>query len=595
MKKVYSKEAKQLLDKYQKYNDKMSKSRPKKTSKSLTDDEQRALGWLESIFGQIDGAFNRDENKDIDFAFPLSGVDVTNFNKHKDHLPEPLYDIANQLFTRKKHVEKTKAFRKGVGVGLAEKTEFQTVPRKGKKYIASEGEHDVDHGRESLPIFFETQTKRVLRGLFDLLKIKNNPFKYFSRGEDKMPGAIYQKDKVQQQVTKGVSIQNVGHATQLIQASGMNILTDPVFGPLHPLFYLANTKPGVKPEDLPTIDAIVISHNHRDHVDEKSLKKIAKLFPNVQLFVPKGDKKLFHEFGFKNVVEFDWYEQVTLEKNGKKVELTAVPADHWSGRKGFDAQHSSVSGWIINPKDEGGLFYFAGDSARLSKERTRTISELIYLKLKSKDPKAKQAFYNLQPGGPNYTRKDMRSTHQSAVESLLTSFQISLNLAKLDTELEKDKKARKSARQWLEATSTIFMHQNKYELGPDRFNENLIIFKRIVDTLKEMQENNWTLNEQKEYLKQLAKIQKDKELITSLFGRNKAFIYEGMIEMLDMAHKIWPREKDAALAGKLAQFLEARVHFPKIGARMHRTQQFFPPAGKKSAYQGIPQRIKPKK
>lgn len=142
-------------------------------------------------------------------------------------------------------------------------------------------------------IFRETQVKRFLRWLttappllnlfFNWLFITKAGMKlsYFDQQEDQNPEKQYKQD-VQHTIKEreeNFTIHNLGHATQLIQISGMNILTDPVFGDLASLVYPATTKDfgmNFHAKDLPPIDVILISHNHRDHVDESSLKELIK-------------------------------------------------------------------------------------------------------------------------------------------------------------------------------------------------------------------------------------------------------------------------------------------------------------------------------
>ena len=85
----------------------------------------------------------------------------------------------------------------------------------------------------------------------------------------------------------------IGHSTFLINNGDLTILTDPIFSErASPLSFAGPKrliKPVIKIKDLPKIDIITISHNHYDHLDINSLRKIQKKFPNVKILVPKGD------------------------------------------------------------------------------------------------------------------------------------------------------------------------------------------------------------------------------------------------------------------------------------------------------------------
>jgi hypothetical protein len=87
--------------------------------------------------------------------------------------------------------------------------------------------------------------------------------KYFAHNEN--DNDIY---KGNNKTNQDDYIQNLGHATQLLRINGTTILTDPVFATLNLLLYRSKTRPGLTVNELPAIDVIMISHNHRDQVDE---------------------------------------------------------------------------------------------------------------------------------------------------------------------------------------------------------------------------------------------------------------------------------------------------------------------------------------
>ena len=98
----------------------------------------------------------------------------------------------------------------------------------------------------------------------------------------------------------------IGHATFLLNSGGINILTDPVFSKRASPIRFAGPKrlipPAISLEELPKIDVITVSHNHYDHLDIASLKKLFRLNPDVVFLVPKGDKKLLTKKGIKNFI-----------------------------------------------------------------------------------------------------------------------------------------------------------------------------------------------------------------------------------------------------------------------------------------------------
>ncbi len=164
----------------------------------------------------------------------------------------------------------------------------------------------------------------------------------------------------------------VGHATFLIQINGFNILTDPIFGSVKVGPFTITSRamaPGITLENLPRIDAIVISHNHSDHTDADTLMNIAKK-NNPLVFVPQGNKSLFEGFGFKRVVEQTWWEAKRLVKKNKHITISCLPAYHWSIRFSLASYRTSLwSSWMISANAEPqGInadrhIYFAGDTA----------------------------------------------------------------------------------------------------------------------------------------------------------------------------------------------------------------------------------------
>lgn len=148
----------------------------------------------------------------------------------------------------------------------------------------------------------------------------------------------------------------LGHSSFLIQMHGINIMTDPVFGNVTPLFKRLLPFP-VEPHLLPPIDYVLISHNHRDHCDKASLLLLKKNNRKIQILCPKGDKAWYVRQGFKYVNEYAWYELCIT----KKITFTFMPAVHWSQRGIFDKNKSLWGSWLITAKDCS--IYFAGDSA----------------------------------------------------------------------------------------------------------------------------------------------------------------------------------------------------------------------------------------
>lgn len=153
----------------------------------------------------------------------------------------------------------------------------------------------------------------------------------------------------------------VNHATFLIQFPGLNILTDPVWsdkvGPISWLGMKRVRAPGIKLEELPKIDVIVISHNHYDHLDIETLIKLNERF-SPKVLVPLGDKALIESIGFKDVQELDWWTSVEIKPNTL---ITFTPTQHSSRRGLFDLDKSLWGSYFIQHR--GRSVYFGGDAA----------------------------------------------------------------------------------------------------------------------------------------------------------------------------------------------------------------------------------------
>lgn len=144
----------------------------------------------------------------------------------------------------------------------------------------------------------------------------------------------------------------VGHASFVITIGGKTILTDPVWSASIPSIRRI-TPVGVAWSHLPPIDAVVISHNHYDHLDAATIKRLDRDTP---IFAPAGLGRWFTKRGFRDVTDLDWYSETKLDD----LEIAFVPAHHWSRRTPFDTCESLWGGWVLTSADH--RVYFAGDT-----------------------------------------------------------------------------------------------------------------------------------------------------------------------------------------------------------------------------------------
>ncbi|PZD95501.1 MBL fold metallo-hydrolase [Paenibacillus sambharensis] len=133
----------------------------------------------------------------------------------------------------------------------------------------------------------------------------------------------------------------IGHSTFLIQHSGLNIVTDPVWSTQLAL-HKRMAPPGVAIEDMPPVDVVLVSHSHYDHLSVSSLRRLSG---SKTILVPGGLKSKLQFKGFMKVKELEWWESVTI----RGLKFTFVPSQHWTRRNPWDMNKSHWGGWVIEP------------------------------------------------------------------------------------------------------------------------------------------------------------------------------------------------------------------------------------------------------
>jgi N-acyl-phosphatidylethanolamine-hydrolysing phospholipase D len=160
--------------------------------------------------------------------------------------------------------------------------------------------------------------------------------------------------------THNPSITWVGHATLLVRMGGVNFLTDPTWspraGPTRFTGAFRHLDPGLELEDLPPIDFVVISHNHYDHLDLPTLRRLAADHPEALFVVPLANGELLRDRGIEQVVELDWGGSYQI----RGATVYCLPAQHWSRRGLRDRGRALWSSWAVTTPNR--RFYFAGDT-----------------------------------------------------------------------------------------------------------------------------------------------------------------------------------------------------------------------------------------
>ena len=178
----------------------------------------------------------------------------------------------------------------------------------------------------------------------------------------------------------------LGHACYYVEfPSGLRVLFDPVFSDrCSPFSWLGPKRYTDTPVDvdgIPIVDAVVISHNHYDHLDHPTIMKLHQKHPNVHFFAPLGNKKWFTASGITNMTELDWWEtrDMTLSPSGSGPVVSdskdssgqnahssilgtigCLPCQHTSARTGWDKSQTLWSSWSI--ESGGKRVWFGGDT-----------------------------------------------------------------------------------------------------------------------------------------------------------------------------------------------------------------------------------------
>ncbi len=157
----------------------------------------------------------------------------------------------------------------------------------------------------------------------------------------------------------------VGHSSFLLQLDGVNILLDPIWGERASPVSFAGPKrhapPGIAFGALPPIDVVVLSHDHYDHLDLYTVRRLVREHPSANWVAPLRVGKWLAQRGAAVAGELDWWQSVDL----RGLTLTCVPAQHFSGRKINNRNATLWCGWVIRSSSSPSrAVLFAGDTGK---------------------------------------------------------------------------------------------------------------------------------------------------------------------------------------------------------------------------------------
>lgn len=160
---------------------------------------------------------------------------------------------------------------------------------------------------------------------------------------------------------QALRITMVGHASTLVQTAGLNLLFDPVWSKrASPVSFLGPKRvnaPGIAFEDLPPIHAVLISHNHYDHLDMHTLARLHHMHDPLFCTPLGNDAILSEQIPAERIVTADWGDHLSLSDT---VDLHVEPVHHWSARGSRDRRMALWAGFVIDTP--GGKIYHVGDT-----------------------------------------------------------------------------------------------------------------------------------------------------------------------------------------------------------------------------------------
>lgn len=262
--------------------------------------------------------------------------------------------------------------------------------------------YDVDYYKDGEFINKENHQKKSFFGYL-LMRMRTKP--------ELWPESVALKNSnvIPEKTSDEFKVYYINHATFLIQYKKINILTDPVFAErVSPVSWAGPKrviKPGVRFKDLPPIDIVIISHDHYDHLETESLKKLYERDkPTILLGLGAG--QVLDKGTYK---ELKWGE--SYEHPGKNLLITFTPAQHFSGRGLFNRNGTLWGAYLLDFKDT--KIYFAGDTGYASHFKNLFNEfgavDLSLLPVGAYAPRSFMAYQHMDPKEAIQAHLDLRS------------------------------------------------------------------------------------------------------------------------------------------------------------------------------------------
>lgn len=203
--------------------------------------------------------------------------------------------------------------------------------------------------------FFNTAPITIYKSLADVWRWRR------SAQRAAWPDAVPIRPVVPAARVGGIRLTHVGHATTLIQIGGVNLVTDPVWSTRASPFTFAGPKracaPGIAFDNLPPIDVVLLSHNHYDHLDIATLRRLIGR-DNPLVLTPLGNDTIIRQgVPTARIAAMDWWDARDAVDG---LHVTLVPAQHWSARGTRDRRMALWGGFFI--RSAAAAIYFAGDT-----------------------------------------------------------------------------------------------------------------------------------------------------------------------------------------------------------------------------------------